>query len=259
MRKLSVVVATIAVGTACVNWQPAGAAAPNLTDIETVVVIYLENWSFDGLFARFPGANGISRATSAQFTQRDRDGSVLSGLPGVVGGMNSGVATGAQQAPVNLTQAQTAAYLNTFNHPYTYAALFQSQGNLNNNTPLQYTTRDMYHRFYEHQMQINGGKNNMFAAWADSGGLVMAYHDHTNADQPLWNAAQKFTLADNFFQSAFGGSYLNHQFLICSCAPIYPAVNGVPTNPAAGGTAPAPSQVGADGISLLTTAASPAS
>jgi hypothetical protein len=52
-----------------------------------------------------------------QFTQRDRDGSVLSGLPAVVGGVNSGVATGAQQAPVNLTQAQTAAYLDVFNHP----------------------------------------------------------------------------------------------------------------------------------------------
>jgi len=258
MRRLSVVAAIVAIGTAFLGWQPA-AAAPNLANIDTVVVIYLENWSFDGLFARFPGANGISRATPAQWTQRDRDGSVLFGLPPVFGGMNSGVATGAQQAPVNLTQAQTAAYLGTFNHPYTYSALWQSTGFLINNAPLQYTTRDMYHRFYENQMQINGGKNDMFAAWADSGGLVMAYHDHTNADQPLWNIAQRFTLADNFFQSAFGGSYLNHQFLICSCAPVYPNVAGVPTNPNTGGSAPAPSQVQADGITLKTTASSPAS
>lgn len=27
------------------------------------------------------------------------------------------------------------------------------------------------------------------------------------------------TLADNFFQAAFGGSYLNHQWLICACTP----------------------------------------
>jgi phospholipase C len=250
-------VATTVLGTAFIGGQPAH--AQNLSNIDTVVVIYLENWSFDGLFALYPGANGISRATPAQFIQKDRDGSVLSGLPPVWGGMNSGVAAGAQQAPVNLTQAQTAAYLNTFNHPYTYLALFQSNNNLNNNTPLQYTTRDMFHRFYENQMQINGGKNDMYAAWADSGGLVMAYHDHTNTDQPLWNVAQKFTLADNFFQSVFGGSYLNHQFLICSCAPIYPQVSGVPTNPNPGGTAQAPSQVKTDGFSLVTTTGSPAS
>ena len=259
MPKLSWAVATLAIGTAFAGWQPAEAVAPNLANIDTVVVIYLENWSFDGLFARFPGANGISRATPAQFIQLDRDGSVLGGLPAVWGGMNSGVATGAQQAPVNLTQAQTAAYLNTFNHPYTYRALFQSAGDLSNNMPLQYTTRDMYHRFYEHQMQIDGGRNDKFAAWADSGGLVMAYHDHTKPDQPVWDIAQKYALADNFFQSAFGGSYLNHQFLICSCAPIYPQVNGVPTNPNPGGAAQAPSQVQADGVTLVTTSSSPAS
>ncbi|OXH81351.1 hypothetical protein CA831_40245, partial [Burkholderia multivorans] len=37
------------------------------------------------------------------------------------------------------------------------------------NTSMSVTTRDLYHRFYENQMQINGGKNDMFAAWADSG------------------------------------------------------------------------------------------
>ena len=57
----------------------------------------------------------------------------------------------------------------------------------------------------------------MYVAWADSGGLVMGYFDgSTNA---LWNLAQQFTLADNFFQAAYGGSFLNHQYLICACAP----------------------------------------
>ena len=32
----------------------------------------------------------------------------------------------------------------------------------------------------------------------------------------LWKLAQRYTLADNFFQSAFGGSFLNHQWLICA-------------------------------------------
>ena len=34
--------------------------------------------------------------------------------------------------------------------------------------------------------------------------------------------AREFVLADNFFQGAFGGSFLNHQYLICACAPEYP-------------------------------------
>ena len=32
-------------------------------------------------------------------------------------------------------------------------------------------------------------------------------------------AARDYTLADHFFMGAFGGSYLNHQYLICACAP----------------------------------------
>jgi len=31
-----------------------------------------------------------------------------------------------------------------------------------------------------------------------------------------------YAIADNFFQGAFGGSFLNHQFLICACVPTWP-------------------------------------
>jgi phospholipase C len=37
--------------------QPAG-----LEKIQHVIVIYQENWSFDGLYGRFPGADGIANA-----------------------------------------------------------------------------------------------------------------------------------------------------------------------------------------------------
>src|SRR5262249_13115885 len=81
-------------------------------------------------------------------------------------------------------------------------------------------TRDLYHRFFENQMQINGGKNDEFAGWADSGGLVMGYYD--GSGMKLWNIAQQNVLADNFFMGAFGGSFLNPQYLICACAPESP-------------------------------------
>ncbi|MGO8565380.1 alkaline phosphatase family protein, partial [Rhizobium ruizarguesonis] len=38
-------------------------------------------------------------------------------------------------------------------------------------------TRDLWHRFYQEQMQIDGGKNDKFVAWADSGSLVMGHYD----------------------------------------------------------------------------------
>ena len=51
--------------------------AADLSRIETIVVIYPENRSFDHLYGLFPGANGIANATKEQYTQRDHDGSVL--------------------------------------------------------------------------------------------------------------------------------------------------------------------------------------
>ena len=57
-------------------------------------------------------------------------------------------------------------------------------------------------------MQIDGGKNDKFVAWADSGALVMGHYD--GSKMAMWKVAQKYTLADNFFMGGFGGSFFNH-------------------------------------------------
>src|SRR5437763_8478305 len=49
----------------------------NLSKIDTVVIIYAENRSFDHLYGYFPGANGIDQATDEQKTQLDHDGTPL--------------------------------------------------------------------------------------------------------------------------------------------------------------------------------------
>src|ERR1700687_4867171 len=54
----------------------AGAEDP-LARIQTIVVIYAENRSFDHLYGFFPGANGIANATIEQKTQLDHDGTPL--------------------------------------------------------------------------------------------------------------------------------------------------------------------------------------
>jgi phospholipase C len=54
-----------------------------IESIENIVVIYAENRSFDNLYGSFPGANGLSLLTPVEYTQRDRDGTVLKELPPV--------------------------------------------------------------------------------------------------------------------------------------------------------------------------------
>src|SRR5207244_966101 len=78
----------------------------------------------------------------------------------------------------------------------------------------------LVHAFYQQQAQINGGKMNRFAAASDAQGYAMAYWDITGLR--LWDYARRYTLADNFFHAAFGGSFLNHFWLVCACTPVYP-------------------------------------
>jgi acid phosphatase len=55
---------------------------------------------------------------------------------------------------------------------------------------------------------------------SDGGGLVMGYYD--GAPLPMWRLARQFTLADNSFTGAFGGSFVNHFWLVCACTPVDP-------------------------------------
>jgi hypothetical protein len=40
--------------------------------------------------------------------------------------------------------------------------------------------------------------------------------------------AREFTLCDNFFMGAFGGSFLNHQYLVAATPPFYPDADKSP-------------------------------
>jgi acid phosphatase len=122
--------------------------------------------------------------------------------------------TAAGQA-VTVTQAQTTNVLP--NAPFQIDAASPPWGSPA--VPNDVVTRDLVHKFFQNQMQIDGGANDGFAAWTDAGGLVMGYYD--GSQMAMWNVARQYTLADNFFMGAFGGSFLNHQYLICACAPEY--------------------------------------
>lgn len=164
--------------------------------INHVIVIYQENWSFDGLYGNFPGANGLANAGDA-VNQVDKGGRPLKTL---------------------------ARPLETFVKPPVPDLRFPEQMpakpyDLTPYVPVNEKTGDLVHRFYQNQLQINGGKMDMFAAWSDNPGLVMSYVDAS--DLPVGRLAKQYTLADNFFQAAFGGSFLNHIWLICACTPVW--------------------------------------
>ena len=174
--------------------------APGLNKINHIIVIYLENRSFDNLYGMFPGANGIANAGDAA-TQIDKEGKIYAVLPPV---LNSNRKTADGKYSID-----TRFPTDLPNKPYrseTFANIEQVTG-------------DAWHRYYQEQLQINDGKMNKFVAWSDAGSLVMSYYDGSRL--PLWEYAKKYVVMDNFFHAAFGGSFLNHFYLVCGCAPVY--------------------------------------
>lgn len=206
--------AAMAVGHPSLAADDAATHQKKLDQIETVVVIYAENRAFDNLYGAFPGADGIANATDENKTQLDRDGSVLKELPPVWNGLT------AKGVVPPVTEADSAHLPN---------GPFQVDDPNGFNVGLDVITHDLWHRFYQNQMQINGGKNNMFVAWADSGAMPMSHWDGSKME--MWKVAQKYVLADHFFMGAFGGSFLNHQWLACACLPYYPDAASSPAKP----------------------------
>jgi acid phosphatase len=235
---LALAVMMLTLPSGCALPELRGAEAPSaLTNVEelatlelrgkvdTIVVIYAENRAFDNLYGNFPGARNLSEVLDADgrplpsyHPQVDRDGKVLPKLPPVWGGV-----TGAGYNPV-VTQQQSVGLPNA---PFSIEHAYTPQSKITLSTSS--VTRDLWHRFFEHQMQIDGGKNDGYAAWSDAGGLAMGHYDYSQS--ALYALARQFVLADNFFQGAFGGSFLNHQYLICACAPEYPNADVSPAKP----------------------------
>jgi acid phosphatase len=175
-----------------------GAAAPeDLKKIEHVVVIYLENRSFDHLFGAFPGANGLANAGAAA-VQVDENDKPYEFLP----------------APLDLRPKQPVPYAAIAdrlpNGPFPLDRYYRPDQQLGS----------LIHAYYQQQAQINGGKMNRFALVSDAKGYAMGYWDASRL--MLWDFAKRYTLADNFFHAAFGGSFLNHFWLVCACTPVYP-------------------------------------
>ena len=193
----------------------------NLNEIKHIIVIYQENWSFDSLYGLFPGADGLANSFG-QIPQLDRTAvpaysaliyqtpSPLTGFP---------LAIDPSFPSVN----GKLAYAENHNLPLPLIPYDFTDYVADNSL-----TGDIVHRFYHEQLQIDNGalepKNgdmDKFVTWSDNPGLVLSYIDATNL--PEGQLAQQFTMCDRFFHSAYGGSFLNHQWLIAASAPPWTA------------------------------------
>jgi len=202
MNRRVVVVAAIAaaaaaalvVGCAGTGRAPSGAG---IDRIDTIVVIYAENHSFDNLYGMFPGADGVAQATPLQTTQLDHDGKPLPHLPPVWGSGGKADARFPERMP---------------NGPFRIDA-----------PPVGMSTDKLLpspiHAFWQNREQIAGGANNRFVASGNVGAWAMGHYD--GSSMKMWQWAREYTLADHFFQGAFGGSFLNHFWLVCACTPEF--------------------------------------
>jgi phospholipase C len=177
------------------------AAAPKsvrgLNRIDHIVVIYLENRSFDHLYGFFPGADGLANAAAAA-PQIDANGTPYDLLPAFDKAIDPG------RPSLRLPQLP--------NRPFDLAAFVKMTDPLN-------ASFETANEYYLAQAAIHGGKMDRFAAIA--GSPAMGYYDGSRL--PMWRYAQEYVLCDRFFQAGFGGTGMNHFMLFTGSVPRWPA------------------------------------
>src|SRR5438093_10722283 len=203
--------------------------------INHIVVIYEENHSFDNLYGGWEGVNGLSSASAANTIQSNQGGTAYTCL------LQNDVNLTSPPLTATCTDTTTAttftshfpnapfgietyipASARTCPQPGVFApnGLPPSPSNLPGGC-----TRDIVHRLYQEQYQLTNGAQNRYTTGSDAVGLTQGYYD-TRA-LPIYTYLHeddhpKYAIADNFFQGAFGGSFLNHQWLIAGATPTFP-------------------------------------
>ncbi len=209
-----------------------------------LVVIYEENHSFDNLYGTWGSVggqrvNGLSKADQVHTTQVAQNGDAYGCL--LQNDVNLTTALNTPPGPLTNTCVDSAhgvAGSHFTNDPFTiddYIAptdktcpppgVFAPSGVLKDSPGALPggCTRDLVHRFYQEQYQINGGKQNRYTTGSDAVGLTMGHYDTRKL--PIYDYlharhAPDYVIADHFFQSAFGGSFLNHQWLVAARTPL---------------------------------------
>jgi phospholipase C len=209
--------------------------APNKLDkINHIVVIYEENHSFDNLYGGWEGVNGLADADAAHTTQVSQSGVPYTCLPQndvnlqpLADGCTTGFeSTGAFPNGPFLIDSYIPSTATTCPKPN---GTFAAHGFLNGTGLPGGCTADIVHRYYQERYQIDGGRQDRYVTGSDAVGLVMGHYDTKSL--PIYQYlhqpnAPHYAIADDFFQGANGGSYLNHIFLVSASAqPFAGALN----------------------------------
>jgi acid phosphatase len=228
-------------GAAQAKHKPAPKPKPlsprqKLGKMKHIVVIYEENHSFDNLYGGWESVNGLSKATAAKTTQVSQAGSPYTCLLQVDVNLAS-----PPLAPTCTDTTTGTSFTSAFaNKPFTIddyikpadttcpppaQAFSFPNGVLKGAGQPGGCTRDMVHEFYQEQYDLNGGAQNRYVTGEDAVGLTMGHYDTKSL--PIYaylhsSSHPHYAILDDFFQAAFGGSFLNHQWLIAAATPTYP-------------------------------------
>jgi phospholipase C len=212
-----------------------GGGSDRLSRINHIVVVYQENHSFDNLYGSWEGVNGLRQARPSRTVQVNQAGTPYECLL-----QNDVNLTSPPLSAICTDTTTGTAFTSHFtNRPFTIddyippsattcppPGVFAANGIPKGSGLPGGCTRDLVHRFYQEQYQLNGGQQNRYVTGSDAVGLAMGVYD-TRA-LPIYDYLHQdghphYAIADNFFQAAFGGSFLNHQWLIAASNPVWPA------------------------------------
>jgi acid phosphatase len=230
------VVGAVVVSTGVAGKTPPKKVTPKqrLASLKHIVVIYEENHSFDNLYGGWEGVSGLSKADAAHTKQVGQTGAPYTCL------MQNDVNLIAPAVAPSCTDTTTGtSFTSGFtNTPFAITdkipadattcpkpvGAFAAHGFLAGTGNPGGCTADIVHRYYQEQYQIDGGKQDRYATGSDAVGLVMGNYDTKTL--PIYEylhskKAPSYAIADNFFQGAFGGSFLNHQVLVAATAPVW--------------------------------------
>jgi acid phosphatase len=233
-------VTAVAMFTATGNASAHQSGGPRVIGHYThLVVIYEENHSFDNLYGGWGSVggrpvDGLSTADQLHTTQVAQNGDAYGCL--LQDDVNLTSPTPLPTTCVDTAHGVAASHF--ANDPFTiddYIAptdktcpapgVFAANGVLKDSPGALPggCTRDLVHRFYQEQYQLNGGLQNRYVTGSDAVGLTVGHYDTTQL--PIYRYlhgkhAPHYVIADRFFQAAFGGSFLNHQWLVAARSPV---------------------------------------
>jgi phospholipase C len=215
-RALLAAVAVALIAVAATSGASASRGSDQLSKINHIVVIYEENHSFDNLYGGWEGVNGLANADAAHSKQVDEGGTAFGCL------LQNDVNLTSPPLSVTCTDAAHGIASHFTNNPFSIEAYIPKEARTcpqpgvfapNGLTPSPSNlpggcTKDIVHRFYQEQYQLNNGAQNRYTTGSDAVGLTMGYYN-TRA-LPIYQYLHSgnhphYAIADDLFQAAFGG------------------------------------------------------